>query len=76
MQGRCEAGVSRGQVLEWLGEALEELSGQSARHNQVLLFEPLNRYETDVFTRQGEAAAFLAHFEAPKTSGCCAICFT
>lgn len=59
MQGRCEAGVSRPQVLEWLGEALEELSGQSAQFNQVLLYEPLNRYETDVFTRQGEAAAFL-----------------
>jgi sugar phosphate isomerase/epimerase len=59
MQGRCEAGLARAQVLEWLGEALEELSGQSARFNQVLLYEPLNRYETDVFTRQGEAAAFL-----------------
>jgi len=59
MQGRCEAGLARAQVLEWLGEALEELSAQSAQHNQVLLYEPLNRYETDVFTRQGEAAAFL-----------------
>ena len=59
MQGRCESGVNRTQVLEWLGEALEELSGQSAHCNQVLLYEPLNRYETDVFTRQGEAAAFL-----------------
>ena len=59
MQGRCETGVGRQQVLEWFGEALEELSGQSAQFNQVLLYEPLNRYETDVFTRQGEAAAFL-----------------
>jgi sugar phosphate isomerase/epimerase len=59
MQGRCETGVKRPQVLEWLGEALEELSGQSAQFNQVLLYEPLNRYETDVFSRQGEAAAFL-----------------
>jgi sugar phosphate isomerase/epimerase len=57
MQGRCEAG--RPQALQWLGEALEELGAQSARHDQVLLYEPLNRYETDVFSRQGEAAAFL-----------------
>ena len=59
MQGRCETGLNRPQVLEWLGEALEELSGHSAQFNQVLLYEPLNRYETDIFTRQGEAAAFL-----------------
>src|ERR1700722_10869292 len=59
MQGRCEAGVSHPQILEWLSEALEELGGQSAKFNQVLLYEPLNRYETDVFTRQGEAATFL-----------------
>jgi sugar phosphate isomerase/epimerase len=59
MQGRCEAGVNRPQALAWLGEALEELSGRSAQFNQVLLYEPLNRYETDVFTRQGEAAVFL-----------------
>jgi sugar phosphate isomerase/epimerase len=59
MQGRCEAGLARAQVLQWLGQALEELSGQSAKYDQVLLYEPLNRYETDVFTRQGEAAAFV-----------------
>jgi sugar phosphate isomerase/epimerase len=59
MQGRCETGVDRPQVLAWLGEALEELSGQAEPFHQVLLYEPLNRYETDVFTRQGEAAAFL-----------------
>jgi sugar phosphate isomerase/epimerase len=64
MQGRCETGTNRPQVLEWLGEALEELSGQSAQFNQFLLFEPLNRYETDVFTRQGEAADFLRNLRS------------
>jgi sugar phosphate isomerase/epimerase len=59
MQGRCETELNRPQALDWLGQALSELSARSARFNQVLLFEPLNRYETDVFTRQGEAAAFL-----------------
>jgi sugar phosphate isomerase/epimerase len=59
MQGRCEGGLARDRTLDWLGQALENLSGLSARHHQVLLYEPLNRYETDVFTRQGEAAAFL-----------------
>jgi sugar phosphate isomerase/epimerase len=64
MQGRCDAGASRAQVLDWLAEALEELSGQSASYSQVLLYEPLNRYETDVFNRQSEAAAFLRGLRA------------
>ncbi|HEY3856927.1 MAG TPA: sugar phosphate isomerase/epimerase family protein [Verrucomicrobiae bacterium] len=59
MQGRCEAGVSREQALEWFGEGLKELSDKAARFSQVLLYEPLNRYETDIFNRQGEAADFL-----------------
>jgi sugar phosphate isomerase/epimerase len=71
MQGRCDAGLNRPQVLEWLGEALEELSGQAAQWNQVLLFEPLNRYETDVFTRQGEAAAFLRHLRSKNVRLLC-----
>jgi sugar phosphate isomerase/epimerase len=71
MQGRCETEPHRPRVLEWLGEALEELSGQSAQFNQVLLYEPLNRYETDVFTRQGEAAAFLGHLRSKNVRLLC-----
>lgn len=62
MQGRCEG--NRAQALQWLGEALEELAACSARCGQFLLFEPLNRYETDVFNRQGEAADFLRGLSA------------
>jgi sugar phosphate isomerase/epimerase len=71
MQGRCETGVSRPQAFGWLGEALEELSEQSAHFNQVLLYEPLNRYETDVFTRQGEAAAFLRNLRSKNVRLLC-----
>jgi sugar phosphate isomerase/epimerase len=71
MQGRCETGVSRPQALEWLGESVEELSGQSAQFNQVLLYEPLNRYETDIFTRQGEAAAFLRNLRSKNVRLLC-----
>jgi sugar phosphate isomerase/epimerase len=71
MQGRCENGLPRAQVLEWLGEALEELSGQSAQFNQVLLYEPLNRYETDVFTQQGEAADFLGNLRSKNVRLLC-----
>jgi len=42
-----------------LGEALQDLGAHAARNNQPLLYEPLNRYETNVFNRIGEACAFL-----------------
>lgn len=42
-----------------LADALVALAARAARHGQVLLYEPLNRYETDLFNRQADAAAFL-----------------
>jgi sugar phosphate isomerase/epimerase len=59
MQGRWEGEVSRPQALDWLAEALRELGAQAATHGQVLLYEPLNRYETNLFNSAAEAAAFL-----------------
>jgi sugar phosphate isomerase/epimerase len=59
MQGRWGDGVTREQAIAWLGDALEELGARAGRDRMPLLYEPLNRYETNVFTRQGEAAAFL-----------------
>ena len=46
MQGRWEGGVSREQALGW-------------RHGTVFLYEPLNRYETNLFNRVGDTAAWL-----------------
>ena len=60
MQGRSEGDVSRAAALDHLADALHELGRRAARHGQVLLYEPLNRYETNIFNRQAEAAAFLA----------------
>lgn len=59
MQGRAEGDVSREQALEWLGNALRELGGRAAIHGQVVLYEPLNRYETNLFNRVSDAAQFL-----------------
>jgi sugar phosphate isomerase/epimerase len=59
MQGRWEGSVSHQQASNWLAEALEELGGYAATWGQVLLYEPLNRYETNMFNRAGDAAAFL-----------------
>lgn len=59
MQGRGEGNVSRETALDFLAEALHALGDRAARHGQVLLYEPLNRYETNLFNRQAEAAEFL-----------------
>lgn len=59
MQGRSEGAVSRAQALGWLGESLDELGDYAARHGVPLLYEPLNRYETNLLNRLGDTAAWL-----------------
>lgn len=51
MQGRFEGTVSRDQAVAWLTEALNDLGEAAARHNVPLLYEPLNRYETNLINR-------------------------
>lgn len=59
MQGRWEGAVTRGQALTWLGEALQELGEEAARCGTPLLYEPLNRYETNLFNRLEDTAEWL-----------------
>lgn len=59
MQGRWDGLVSRSQAVSWLGDALAELGERAGRRGTELLYEPLNRYETNLFNRVGEAATWL-----------------
>jgi len=59
MQGRSEGEVSREQALAWLGDALEDFGEHAAQRGQPFLYEPLNRYETNLFDRTPDAAAWL-----------------
>jgi sugar phosphate isomerase/epimerase len=59
MQGRWGDGVSRDQALDWLAEQLKALGERALGHGQHVLYEPLNRYETNLFTRVGDAAKFI-----------------
>ncbi len=59
MQGRVAANQSREESLKWLGDGLSELSETATQCGQVLLYEPLNRYETNLFNRQAEAGDWL-----------------
>ena len=59
MQGRWERDVSREQAVAWLAEALEQLGPMAYALGVPLLYEFLNRYETNLFNRVGESLEFL-----------------
>ena len=60
MQGRVEVGIERNRALEWLYEGLAVAQQAATEAGVVFLYEPLNRYETNLFNRQLDAAGFLA----------------
>lgn len=59
MQGSI-TGPDRERSLDWLAEGLGAAIQLAGGHGVSVIFEPLNRYETNVFNRIGDATAFLA----------------
>jgi sugar phosphate isomerase/epimerase len=59
MQGSMAQGVERFQALQWLEEALDTLGEHAEEFGVTLIFEPLNRYETNLLNTLGEGAALL-----------------
>ncbi len=59
MQGRWGGEVSREQAFELLAQALEELGQHAAGCGVPLLYEPLNRYETNLLATMSEGSGFL-----------------
>lgn len=59
MQGRSGDGVDRATALGYLADGLEELGAHAATFGVPLLYEPLNRYETDQVTRVADGLALL-----------------
>ncbi len=59
MQGRFEGSVSREQAMGWLGEALLELSAHAKQYSVPLIYEPLNRYETNLIHRVADGVSYL-----------------
>lgn len=63
MQGRSSAAVTHEIAIGYLADALHIISANAATHGVKFIYEPLNRYETNLFNRLGDAAHFLAMHE-------------
>ena len=62
MQGRWGEGpnpTTRDQTLAWLKEELDQLGPRAHALQVPLLYEPLNRYETNLFNTVADAVEFL-----------------
>jgi sugar phosphate isomerase/epimerase len=59
MQGRTGEGVDRKTALHYLGQALEILGERAEGYDVPVLFEPLNRYETDLVNTVEAGVALL-----------------
>jgi sugar phosphate isomerase/epimerase len=64
MQGRWGEGVKRQQAVEWLAESMENLGARAKSHGVTFLYEPLNRYETNLFNRVSSTVEFLGLLRA------------
>ncbi len=59
MQGNVVAGVEREQAMEWLAEGLNILGKVAEEKGVTLIYEPLNRYETNLLNNLSSGAEFL-----------------
>ncbi|MDR3637158.1 MAG: sugar phosphate isomerase/epimerase [Isosphaeraceae bacterium] len=59
MQGRWGDGVTREDGLAYLGEALNALGEHAAQYGVPLLYEPLNRYETNFVNTVADGVGLL-----------------
>lgn len=59
VQGRWGGEVSREQALLWLAGALRVAGQAAAAHGVPFIYEPLNRYETNLIHRLSDGVAFI-----------------
>ena len=71
LQGRWSGQVDCDTAIHYLRDALEDLGEHARRYNVPLLYEPLNRYETNVINTQSEAAALLRSLKTTNVKLLC-----
>jgi sugar phosphate isomerase/epimerase len=59
LQGRCGEGVGPDTAAGYLADALEALGEHARAHNVPLVFEPLNRYETNLVNTLAAGVALI-----------------
>ena len=59
MQGRWGEGVDKNTAMGYLRDALNELGPCAAKHGVPLIYEPLNRYETNLINTMADGVEFL-----------------
>lgn len=59
MQGKWGGALDRDAALGLLAEALNELGDYAKSHGEALIYEPLNRYETNLITTMEDGVKFL-----------------
>ncbi len=64
MQGRIESSVQRGLAIDWLGQALDILGARADGYGLPLIFEPLNRYETNVINTLSQGVELIQSLSA------------
>lgn len=71
LQGRWGEGTTREQALGWLRQELDQLAPRAYALGVPLLFEPLNRYESNLFNTVAECIAFLDTLQSRNVSLLC-----
>jgi sugar phosphate isomerase/epimerase len=59
MQGRWGDGVDRASAVSWLADALNTLGEHAEQYQVPLLYEPLNRYETNIVNTVADGVRLL-----------------
>jgi sugar phosphate isomerase/epimerase len=59
MQGNASGDIVREQALAWLAEGLQILGKEAAEKNVILIYEPLNRYETNLINTLDAGVEFI-----------------
>jgi sugar phosphate isomerase/epimerase len=66
MQGRHGPDQSQNITMQYLGESLQQLGEHAAQYQVPLIYEPLNRYETNLCNRLEQGAELLASLDRPN----------
>ncbi len=71
MQGRSGEGVDADAALGYLAEALDEFGAHAKQYGVPLIYEPLNRYETNQVNRVEQGLALIQRLSSPNVKLLC-----